>query len=116
MCDREHCNIIRGRLDRVEDNMIEYHAKTDERIKTLFQTCAELSSTAKLTFRWTMGVITFIVVVAVLALIYGAVGDQGFNAVTRAARHKTVSLAPSVLQSISAALGCGAPRHWDAAA
>ena len=76
MCDHEHFDTLRDRVDRLEDDVKVYHARTDERLKTLFQTCEKLSST----------VLGIVLIVSVFALVYGAVGERGFNAVTTAAR------------------------------
>lgn len=85
MCDKEHFNTLEGRLDALEDSVNVYHAKTDEKIKTLFKACAEMSETASHLMKFGFGLLSFIVVVAILALVYGAVGNTGFNAVTHAA-------------------------------
>lgn len=86
MCDHEHFDTLRNRVDALEDSVKVYHAKTDERIKTLFQTCEKLSSTATTILKATLAMIGFVVMVTLLALVYGAVGHTGFNAVTTAAR------------------------------
>lgn len=86
MCDHEHFDTLRNRVDALENSVKVYHAKTDERIKTLFQTCEKLSSTATTILKSTLAMIGFVIAVTVLALVYGAVGQSGFNAVTTAAR------------------------------
>lgn len=77
MCDRMHFDALRGRVDALEDSVAVYHAKTDEQIKTLFESMKIA--------RNIVYVMCFVTVVAVLALVYGAIGKNGFNAVTRAA-------------------------------
>lgn len=86
MCDREHFHNLEDRVDRLEDSVIQYHARTDERLKTLFQTCEKLSSTAATLLRAALTILGIVLVVSVFALVYGALGDHGFNAVTRAAQ------------------------------
>lgn len=86
MCDREHYNRLEDRVDRLEDSVNVYHAKTDERLKTLFQTCEKLSGTAATVLRAALVILGIVLLVCVFALVYGAVGHDGFNAVTRAAR------------------------------
>lgn len=85
MCDREHFERLEGRVDALEDSVAVYHAKTDERLKTLFQTCERLSSTAAIMLKAALALLGTVLIVAVFALVYGAVGGDGFNAVTRAA-------------------------------
>lgn len=88
MCDHEHYTNLAQRVDRLEDSVAVYHAKTDERIKTLFQTCEKLSDTATTILKTALTVLGIVLLIAVLALVYGAVGQNGFNAVTSAA-HET---------------------------
>ena len=38
MCDEDHFRRLEDRVDRLEDDVKVYHARTDERLKTLFQT------------------------------------------------------------------------------
>ena len=85
MCDHEHYNELRERVDALEDSVKVYHAKTDERIKTLFQTCEKLSDTATTVLKTALALLGTVLLVAVLALVYGAVGQSGFNAVTQGA-------------------------------
>lgn len=86
MCDREHYMRLENRMDRLEDDAIKHHTRVDEQIKTLFKTCEKLSDTATTVLKSTLAMVGFVVAVTVLALVYGAVGHNGFNAVTTAAR------------------------------
>lgn len=36
MCDHQHFDALRGRVDTLEDSVKEYHAKTDVKIEMLF--------------------------------------------------------------------------------
>ena len=85
MCDREHFDTLRERVNRLEDDVKVYHARTDERLRTLFQTCEKLSSTAATLLRAALTILGIVLIVSVFALVYGAVGHDGFNAVTTAA-------------------------------
>lgn len=85
MCDHEHYQRLEDRMDRLEDDAIKHHTKVDEQIKTLFKTCEKLSDTASTVLKSTLAMIGFVIAVTVLALVYGAVGHNGFNAVTHAA-------------------------------
>lgn len=86
MCDKPHFDELKGRVAALEDSVMVYHAKTDEQIKTLFNACRELNDSAKTLLKVFSISLIFILSVAVLALVYGALGGDGFNAVTRAAR------------------------------
>lgn len=90
MCDHEHYTSLAQRVDKLEDSVAVYHAKTDERIKTLFQTCEKLSDTATTILKTALTVLGIVLLIAVLALVYGAVGQSGFNAVTSAAQGAAV--------------------------
>ena len=85
MCDRAHFDTLRDRVERLEDDAIKHHTRVDEQIKTLFKTCEKLSDTATTVLKSTLAMVGFVVTVTVLALVYGAVGHNGFNAVTTAA-------------------------------
>ena len=86
MCDREHFDTLRDRVDRLEDDVNVYHARTDEQIRTLFAACRENADTAKTLLRAARTILGIVLIVSVFALVYGAVGHDGFNAVTRAAQ------------------------------
>ena len=86
MCDREHFDTLRDRVDRLEDDVNVYHARTDEQIRTLFAACRENADTAKTLLRTLVWTVVLIAVLGALGLLYGAVGGDGFNAVTRAAQ------------------------------
>lgn len=81
MCDHEHFAELKGRVDDLEESVNVYHAKTDERLKTLFQTCEKLSDTATLVMKAALALLGTVLIVSVLALVYGAIGHNGFNAV-----------------------------------
>lgn len=99
MCDRMHFEDLEQKVEEVKDTVSEvktdmtaYHNRTDERLKTLFSSVDRLyvsldrlSSSATSLVRILIASLVFIVTVAVFALVYGAIGQSGFNAVTRAA-------------------------------
>ncbi len=99
MCDRMHFDDLEHKVEEVKDSVAEvktdmtaYHNRTDERLKTLFSSVERLyasldrlSASATSLVRVLIASLIFIVTVSVFALVYGAVGQQGFNAVTRAA-------------------------------
>ena len=85
MCDRDHFDALRDRVDLLEDDVKVYHARTDERLKTLFQTCEKLSSTAATLLRAALTILGVVLIVSVFALVYGALGERGFKSVTTAA-------------------------------
>ena len=84
MCDRDHFHRLEDRVDRLEDDVQVYHARTDERLKTLFQTCEKLSSTAATLLRAALTILGIVLIVSVFALVYGALGERGFKAVSTA--------------------------------
>lgn len=86
MCDREHFDTLCDRVGRLEDEAIRHHAKVDEQIRTLFAACRENADTAKTMLRTLVWTVVLIAVLGALGLLYGAVGGDGFNAVTRATR------------------------------
>ena len=90
MCDKAHFDNLESRVDALEQEMRVYHAKTDERIKTLFETCEKLASTASLVQKASLAILGTVLIVSVFALVYGAIGSHGFNAVTSAAQHASV--------------------------
>lgn len=75
MCDREHFDTLRDRVAQLEDDVKVYHARTDEK----------LSSTAATLLRAALTILGIVLIVSVFALVYGAVGERGFKAVTTAA-------------------------------
>ena len=85
MCDREHFHRLEDRVDRLESEVQVYHARTDERLKTLFQTCEKQSRTAATLLRAALTILGIVLIVSVFALVYGALGERGFKAVTTAA-------------------------------
>ena len=85
MCDKAHFDSLESRVDDLEEEVRVYHAKTDERLKTLFETCEKLSSTASLVLKAALVILGTVLIVSVFALVYGAIGSHGFNAVTNAA-------------------------------
>ena len=63
MCDREHFDTLRDRVDQLENDVNVYHARTDERLKTLFQTCEKLSSTAATLLRAALTILGIVLIV-----------------------------------------------------
>lgn len=103
MCDRMHFDDLEHKVEEVKDSvaevkmdMIAYHGRTDERLKTLFASVDRLSASmdrvasATSLVRILVVSLVFIVTVAVFALVYGAIGQSGFNAVTRAATQEAL--------------------------
>ena len=78
MCDKESFAKLR---DQMYDLSKETAAQA-EQIKTLFASTAELKATMQGVFTRILWVFGIIALLAILALIYGALGPNGFNAVT----------------------------------
>lgn len=73
---------LEGLRDQVFDLSKETAAQA-EQIKTLFATTSELKVTMHGVFTRILCVFGIIALLAILALIYGALGPCGFNAVTQ---------------------------------
>jgi len=81
MCDRESFAKIRDAIGELQ----KADAVQSEQIKTLFHVTERQGDTqTRLVNRLVLAVIG-VLILAVLALIFGALGKEGFNAVTRAA-------------------------------
>lgn len=81
MCDRESFAKIRDAIGDLQ----KADAVQSEQIKTLFKTTEKQGDNqTRLVNRLVLAVIG-VLILAVLALIFGALGKEGFNAVTRAA-------------------------------
>lgn len=81
MCNQSEFAKLR---DRLYDLSKETAAQA-EQIKTLFNATAELKATITGAFNRILWLFGIVLVLALLALVYGAVGKEGFNAVTKAA-------------------------------
>ena len=88
MCDRESFARLRAQTEenlRTINELARRDAAQGEQIKTLFATTERQGRTIDtLTARLVMAVVG-VLVLAVLALIFGALGKDGFNAVTKSA-------------------------------
>jgi len=81
MCDRESFAKIRDAIGDLQ----KADAVQSEQIKTLFKTTEKQGDNqTRLVNRLVLAVIG-VLILAVLALIFGALGKDGFNAVTKAA-------------------------------
>jgi len=81
MCDRESFAKIR---DAIAD-LQKADAVQSEQIKTLFNTTKEQGDTQKAIVNRLLLVVVIVLIIAVLALVFGALGEHGFNAVTKTA-------------------------------
>lgn len=84
MCDKESYRDLRDRVNALE----RADAVQTEQIRTLFRSVEGIAETSKLLNRLVM-VLSLVMVLAILALVYGAVGHDGFNAVANAAAAAT---------------------------
>lgn len=80
MCDRESFAKIR---DAIAD-LQKADAVQSEQIKTLFNTTKEQGDTQKAIVNRLLLVVVIVLIIAVLALVFGALGKDGFNGVTKA--------------------------------
>ncbi len=86
MCDRDHFHRLEDRVDRLENDAIKHHTKVDEQIKTLFSSCERLGAASGRLMWSLIALLGIVLLLSVCALVYGALGDHGFNAVTAAAQ------------------------------
>ena len=81
MCDREEFRSLRGRVEAVE----RADAVQQERLDRLSESVTRLADTLDSAYARQSRLIYFMIVLFALALVYGALGERGFNAVARAA-------------------------------
>ena len=81
MCDRESFAKIRDAIAALQ----KADAVQSEQIKTLFNTTKEQGDTQKALVNRLLWVVCIVFLLAILALIFGALGKEGFNAVTKTA-------------------------------
>lgn len=81
MCDRESFAKIR---DAIAD-LQKADAVQSEQIKTLFNVTARQGETQKALVNRMLMIVGIVLILAILALIWGGLGERGFNAVTKAA-------------------------------
>lgn len=84
MCDHESYKELRERVAELEKGA----ARFDEQIKGLYRSTTRL-------FYTTLSIAIPFGLLMLLALIYGAIGHRGFNAVTDAANAAGASAAPA---------------------
>ena len=82
MCDRAEFARMRDRIVAVEKSNI----AQSEQIKTLFNSTARLASGLKWIGISAVALLSIVVIVSLLAVVYGALGPHGFNSVTHEAR------------------------------
>lgn len=75
MCDRESFAKLREAIFELQKT----DAVQSEQIKTLFNASKTWAAITKMMF----GFISLIMLITILALVYGALGSKGFNAVTK---------------------------------
>lgn len=81
MCDRVSFAKIREAIADLQ----KADAVQSEQIKTLFNTTKEQGDTQKAIVDRLLLVVVIVLIIAVLALVFGALGKEGFNAVTKTA-------------------------------
>ena len=75
MCDKAHFEQLEGRVQKLENDYSTHAAVSDEKIKTLFNAVNRLF--------WITIIFSGMLL---LTVIYGAVGEHGFNHVTTVAK------------------------------
>lgn len=80
MCDKEHFEKLEERVNDLEVAQKEHCAASDVRFK-------EQEKTVKLLiacFKWVFGSLFLLLLIFAFAIIYGAIGERGLNAVGHA--------------------------------
>ena len=78
MCDKEHYKKLEGRVEKLEKDYSTHAAVSNEQIKTLFNAVNRLF--------WITIIFSGLLL---LTVIYGAIGERGFNRVTDTAKEIT---------------------------
>lgn len=81
MCDRESFAKIRDAIAELQ----KADAVQSEQIKTLFNVTARQGETQKALVNRMLMIVGIVLILTILALIWGGLGERGFNAVTKAA-------------------------------
>jgi thiosulfate reductase cytochrome b subunit len=75
MCDKEHYHQLEDRVEKLEKDYSTHAAVSNEQIKTLFNAVNRLF--------WITVIFSGLLL---LTVIYGAIGERGFNRVTETAK------------------------------
>lgn len=75
MCDKQHYEQLEGRVEKLEKDYSTHAAVSNEQIKTLFNAVNRLF--------WITIIFSGLLL---LTVIYGAIGERGFNRVTDTAK------------------------------
>lgn len=78
MCDKEHYEELENRVEKLEKDYSTHAAVSNEQIKTLFNAVNRLF--------WITIIFSGLLL---LTVIYGAIGERGFNRVTETAKEMT---------------------------
>lgn len=79
MCDKVHFEELEGRVNKLEKEFAVHNAISTEQIKTLFKS-TKILLWVSILYTGTL----------LLTVIYGAIGERGFNHVTDTAKDLTV--------------------------
>lgn len=82
MCDKSQWNRMRERVSRLEAR----DAAQDEQIKTLFGSITELKTISRYIMVTALSVLALVMLISVLALVWCAIGPNGYQAVTHTAK------------------------------
>lgn len=81
MCDEEAFAKIRDAIDELQ----KADAVQSEQIKTLFHTTEKQGAIMLGITKFLVAAVVSVLILTVLALVFGALGERGFNAITHAA-------------------------------
>lgn len=71
MCDKAAFNRLEHKVSKLEENYAVHSACSEERFKTIFGI-----------IKWIISFILLMTLILLLTVVYGAVGERGFHAVT----------------------------------
>lgn len=86
MCDKSSFGKLRDRVTRIEAETRAKDAAQDEQIKTLFGSVSELKTMSKYLMVSCLSIITLVMLISILALVWCAIGPNGYQAVTHTAK------------------------------
>lgn len=81
MCDKEHFHKLEGRVDKLELDAAQHKASADEKFNGFEKSLAFLITL----FKWVFGAMFIVLLFQMFTVIYGAIGERGFNHVTNTA-------------------------------
>ncbi len=83
MCDRDSFLSLRARVDKLEHDHIKHVIAAETQIKMLLTA-----------IKWLFGITCVFCLILLLTVVYGAIGERGFNHVTHTSQEMSKGLVP----------------------